>query len=58
MVEHILDQHQQLLKQMNKVVKKAEPAGDEGTIDMMGAYIGELEKVSWMVDAWLKDGRD
>lgn len=58
MVEHILDQHQQLLKQMNKVVKKAEPAGDEGTIDMIGAYIGELEKVSWMLDAWLKDGRD
>ena len=58
MVEHILHQHELLLKQMNRVVKKAEPAGDEGTIDMMGGYIGELEKVSWMLDAWSKDGRD
>lgn len=58
MVEHILNQHQLLLRQMNKVVKKAETGGDEGTIDMMGGYIGALEKVSWMLDAWLKDGRD
>lgn len=58
MVEHILNQHELLLRQMNKVVTKAETGGDEGTIDMLGGYIGELEKVSWMLDAWLNDGRD
>lgn len=57
MVDNILKQHEQLLKQMNMVVKEADAAGDEGTIDMMGAYIGELEKVSWMLDAWSKDSR-
>lgn len=54
MVAQILDDHQQLLKQMTKVVEKAEDAGDEGTVDMIGGYIGSLEKVSWMLDAWLK----
>ncbi|TLP75720.1 Dps family protein [Maribacter sp. ACAM166] len=58
MVDNILNQHEVLLKQMTKVVKKAEEAGDEGTIDMIGAYIGEIEKVSWMLDAWTKDSRD
>lgn len=58
MVEHILTDHESILKQMNKVVKKADDAGDEGTIDMMGGYIASLEKVSWMLDAWLKDTRD
>lgn len=57
MVDNILEQHQLLLKQMTQVVKKAEEGGDEGTIDMMGAYIGSLEKVSWMLDAWTKDTR-
>ena len=55
MVKHILDQHEILLKQMSKVVKKAEAAGDEGTIDMIGGYIGSIEKVSWMLDAWTKE---
>jgi starvation-inducible DNA-binding protein len=55
MVENILNQHGLLLRQMTKVVKKAEEAGDEGTIDLIGAYIRELEKVSWMLDAWTQD---
>lgn len=58
MVEHILTNHESILKQMNKVIKKADEAGDEGTIDMMGGYIASLEKVSWMLDAWTKDTRD
>lgn len=58
MVENILKQHEVILKQMTKVVKKAEAGGDEGTIDMIGGYIGEIEKVSWMLDAWTKDTRD
>ncbi|MFS4469760.1 Dps family protein [Maribacter sp. 2210JD10-5] len=58
MVHHVLSNHEDILKQMSRVVSKAEAAGDEGTIDMIGAYIGNLEKVSWMLDAWTKDTHD
>ena len=52
MIEILLDDHGTLLKQMRKVVKVADESGDEGTIDLIGAYIRELEKTSWMLDAW------
>lgn len=58
MVTEILEDHQQLLLQMKRVIKKAESAGDEGTIDMIGAYIAELEKASWMLDAWNRNTQD
>ncbi|TRZ45432.1 Dps family protein [Robertkochia solimangrovi] len=52
MIEHLLKDHGILLKQMRTVVEKADDGGDEGTIDLIGAYIRELEKTSWMLDAW------
>lgn len=52
MVKTLLMDHGTLLKQMRKVIKKADEAGDEGTIDLLGAYIANLEKTSWMLDAW------
>ncbi|TCK69333.1 starvation-inducible DNA-binding protein [Winogradskyella wandonensis] len=52
MVSTILDNHAILLTQMSKVVKEAEKINDEGTIDLIGAYIRELEKNSWMLDAF------
>ena len=52
MIQNLLDDHALLLKQMRKVVETAEKCGDEGTIDLIGAYIRELEKTSWMLDAW------
>lgn len=55
MVNETLDAHGKLLKQMAVVVRKAEAVNDEGTIDLIGAYIRELEKTSWMLDAWNKD---
>jgi starvation-inducible DNA-binding protein len=55
MVIDILDNHTILLKQMSKVVEKAEKTNDEGTIDLIGAYIRELEKSSWMLDAFIKE---
>jgi starvation-inducible DNA-binding protein len=39
---------------MKRVVAQAEEIGDEGTIDLIGAYIRELEKTSWMLDAWTR----
>ncbi|WP_149304517.1 Dps family protein [Pareuzebyella sediminis] len=58
MVTLVLKDHEYILKLMGRVVKMAEEAGDEGTIDLMGGYIGDLEKVSWMLDAWGKDSRN
>lgn len=52
MIETLLNDHAIMLKQMRNVVKVADEGGDEGTIDLIGAYIRELEKTSWMLDAW------
>ncbi|GHC58322.1 Dps family protein [Ulvibacter litoralis] len=52
MVKILLKDHGIILKQMRTVVEKATEAEDEGTIDLIGGYIGNLEKVSWMLDAW------
>ncbi len=52
MVDTLLEDHAVLIQQMRKVVDTANKAGDEGTIDLIGAYIRELEKISWMLDAW------
>ncbi|MCM8570517.1 DNA starvation/stationary phase protection protein [Gramella jeungdoensis] len=52
MIGILLEDHSLILKQMRKVIKTADEAGDEGTIDLIGAYIREMEKTSWMLDAW------
>jgi starvation-inducible DNA-binding protein len=52
MVEALLHDHGIIIKQMRKVIEVADANGDEGTIDLIGAYIRELEKTSWMLDAW------
>ena len=54
MVKEIINDHKILLKQMSKVIDQAGEAKDEGTIDLIGAYIREMEKASWMLDAWTK----
>ncbi|MFD0932300.1 Dps family protein [Psychroflexus salinarum] len=53
MVSALLDDHGKIILQMRKVVEVADKNGDEGTIDLVGAYIRELEKTSWMLDAWI-----
>ena len=52
MITALLEDHGKILKQMSKVVNTADENSDEGTIDLIGAYIRELEKTSWMLDAW------
>ena len=54
MVDILLEDHGKIITQMRKVVSVADEAGDEGTIDLIGAYIRELEKTSWMLDVWTK----
>ncbi len=55
MIEELLNDHKIMLAQMSHVVSKAESAKDEGTIDLIGAYIRELEKTSWQLNAWSKN---
>lgn len=52
MVSEILEDHIALLKQLKKVTAAAENAKDDGTLDITGTYIGEIEKTSWMLNAW------
>lgn len=58
MVKKLLADHGLLLKQMRTVIETADAAGDEGTIDLIGGYIGYIEKVSWMLDAWAMKATD
>ncbi|MEW7290798.1 Dps family protein [Aquimarina sp. 2304DJ70-9] len=52
MVSAVLEDHDTLLNQLKKVAEKADDAKDDGTLDITGTYIGELEKTSWMLNAW------
>src|SRR5690606_11605848 len=52
MMVALIEDHALLLKQLRKVSESAADAGDEGTVDLTGSYIRELEKTTWMLDAW------
>ncbi|RME92828.1 MAG: DNA starvation/stationary phase protection protein [Bacteroidetes bacterium] len=57
MVEHILQDHKILIKNMRTVIAAADDISDEGTIDLIGGFLSDLEKKSWMLDAWLANTR-
>lgn len=52
MVLTILDNHQILIQNLRAVIESAGKVDDEGTIDMAGSFLENLEKKSWMLDAW------
>ncbi len=52
MVLTILENHSALIAQMRIVLEKADIAKDEGTNDLIGSFLENLEKQSWMLDAW------
>lgn len=58
MVQNIIEDHGILLSQMRKVLENAEKANDDGTMDSIGTYIAEIEKVNWMLDAWASTNED
>ncbi|MBU3012655.1 DNA starvation/stationary phase protection protein [Polaribacter vadi] len=58
MVKEIIEDHRIILEQFGKVIDRAEKAKDEGTLDLIGAYIRELEKSTWMLNAWSKDTKE
>lgn len=58
MVKVLIENHALLLKQMKETINKAEKAGDEGTVDLMGGYMRSLEKETWMLNAWTKSANE
>ncbi len=52
MVLTILENHQILIENLRSVIERAGKVNDEGTIDMAGSFLENLEKKSWMLDAW------
>ncbi len=52
MITTLINNHQQLIKNMRKVLKLAGEVNDEGTIDLVAGFLGEVEKNTWMLDAW------
>jgi len=58
MVKTLLEDHATLLKQMRKIMEVAEEAEDDGTDDLIGGFMSELEKTSWMLNAWSRNKSD
>ena len=54
MVKEVLKDFIELIKMEREAVKLAEDSEDEGTVDMLGGFIGGLEKMSWMLTSWLR----
>jgi len=54
MVKSLIADHATMITQMRMVIAKAGDASDEGTIDLIGSYVADLEKTSWMLDAWTR----
>ncbi len=58
MVNTILESHRILIENIRKAIQAASSVGDEGTIDLLGSMLENLEKKSWMLDAWLVGKRE
>lgn len=52
MVGNILENHKLIIEIMRETIEKASSAEDEGTIDLIAGFLGNMEKKSWMLDAW------
>lgn len=58
MVADIINDNKIILEQLGKIIKRATKAKDEGTLGLMGAYIRELEKSTWLLNAWSKSTKE
>lgn len=52
MVLIVLNNHKILIKNFRKTLEAASKSDDEGTVDMIGSFLENMEKSSWMLDAW------
>ena len=54
MVNEVLKDFTTLIALGREVLEVAGEANDEGTIDLIGGYVGDLEKNSWMLASYLE----
>ncbi len=52
MIHSILDNHRQIIHCKRTTIDIAEKSNDQGTIDLIAGYLADMEKRSWMLDAW------
>ncbi len=57
MVEEVLNDYSVLIRLGREVLSAASDADDEGTIDMLGGYVGDLEKKCWMLSSYLEKNK-
>lgn len=53
MVEAIVTANKVLVENLNDLLKVANEASDEGTLDIFTSYIQELQKQNWMLKSFL-----
>lgn len=53
MVEEIIAGNDVIIQDVNHVLKISGEAGDEGTVDTFSSYLTELQKINWMLKAFL-----
>lgn len=58
MVATTLENHKQIIECMRNVLEAADKPSDEGTNDLISNFLGDIEKKSWMLDAWLAHQRE
>ena len=54
MVQQVVNAHDILIEKVRNVIAEANENDDEGTLDILPAYISYLEKINWMLKAYLK----
>jgi len=57
MANTILENQLVLLRIMRTLLEEASSAKDEGTVDMIGGFIRELEKQNWLLRTWLSKAK-
>ncbi|WP_372752743.1 Dps family protein [Labilibaculum sp.] len=53
MVKQVVESHNILIEKVKNVIAEADKNGDEGTLDILPAYVSYFEKLNWMFKAYL-----
>ncbi len=54
MVNQVIESHNILIAKVKEVIVEANENDDEGTLDILPAYVSYLEKLNWMFKAYLR----
>jgi starvation-inducible DNA-binding protein len=54
MVQQVIESHEILIEKVKTVIAEANENEDEGTLDILPAYVSYFEKLNWMFKAYLR----